>query len=64
MCRYEVRNTAVIRVVVTALLGVITLLTFYMAYLALLEPVLAWLGTARYTKHTEEEVRHSFTVTK
>ena len=56
VCRYEQRNTTVIKVVVVMIICVISLLVLYMGYLLLIDPViLRWKQTS-YRQHKEEEV--------
>jgi len=55
VCRYEQRNTTVIKVVVVMIICVISLLVLYMGYLLLIDPILQkWKQTA-YRQHKEEE---------
>ena len=56
MCRYEQRNTVIIKVVVIMIIIVITLLTLYMAYLFFIDPVLAKWKQSSYRQQKEEEV--------
>merc|ERR1712013_810322 len=55
VCRYEQRNTTVIKVVVVMIICVISLLVLYMGYLLLIDPVILRWKQNSYRQHKEEE---------
>lgn len=55
-CKYENRNTSVIKVVVVMVIWVISLLVVYMLFLILLEPLLNKRVKGNYQEHTNEDV--------
>lgn len=57
ICRYEQRNTGVIKVVVGMVICVISLLTIYMGFLYFLDPILTKRRQGAYKEHMEEEDR-------
>jgi len=54
-CKYENRNTTVIKVVVIIVIWIISLLSIYMLFLNLLEPILNKRAKANYSEHLNEE---------
>lgn len=56
-CKYENRNTTIIKVVVIIVIWVISLLVIYMAFLIILDPLLNKRVKGNYQEHTNEEVR-------
>ncbi|XP_015595723.1 uncharacterized protein CG1161 [Cephus cinctus] len=59
-CKYENRNTAIIKIVVIIVIWVISLLVIYMLFLICLDPLLnkkihKGTGTGGYQEHTNEE---------
>lgn len=62
-CKYENRNTSVIKVVVVMVIWVISLLVVYMLFLILLEPLLNKRVTkGNYQEHTNEDVSEGLTM--
>lgn len=55
-CKYENRNTAVIKVVVVIVIWVISMLVVYMLFLICLDPLLNKRVKANYQEHTNEDV--------
>jgi hypothetical protein len=58
-CKYESRNTGTIRFVVIFIIGIISFLVVYMAFLNLLDPLIrrsANTSTGKYEQHIDEEV--------
>lgn len=55
-CKYENRNTTIIKVVVIIVIWVISLLVIYMAFLIILDPLLNKRVKGNYQEHTNEEV--------
>lgn len=55
-CKYENRNTAIIRLVVIIVIWVISLLVVYMLFLICLDPLLNKRIKNSYQEHTNEEV--------
>lgn len=55
-CKYENRNTTIIKVVVIIVIWVISLLVIYMAFLIILDPLLNKRVKGSYQEHTNEEV--------
>ena len=56
VCRYEQRNTTIIKFVVIMILCVIGFLTTYMAYLFFIDPILVKWKQNSYRQQREEEV--------
>lgn len=56
-CKYENRNTAIIKVVVIIVIWVISLLVVYMLFLIILDPLLNKRIKNNYQEHTNEDVR-------
>lgn len=56
-CKYENRNTAIIKVVVIIVIWVISLLVVYMLFLICLDPLLNKRIKNSYQEHTNEDVR-------
>lgn len=54
-CKYENRNTTVIKVVVLIVIWVISLLSIYMLFLNLLEPLLNKRSKQNYQEHLDED---------
>lgn len=54
-CRYESRNTTVIKVVVIIVIWIISLLVIYMLFLICLDPLLNKRVKSSYIEHTNEE---------
>ncbi|KAK6627279.1 hypothetical protein RUM44_009756 [Polyplax serrata] len=54
-CKYENRNTAIIKVVVIIVIWVISLLCIYMLFLMCLDPLLNKKAKGSYLEHTNEE---------
>uniref|UniRef100_U5EEX9 Putative conserved plasma membrane protein n=1 Tax=Corethrella appendiculata TaxID=1370023 RepID=U5EEX9_9DIPT len=54
-CKYENRNTTIIKVVVIIVIWIISLLVVYMLFLIILDPLLNKRVKANYTEHTNEE---------
>uniref|UniRef100_A0A336ML15 CSON003293 protein n=1 Tax=Culicoides sonorensis TaxID=179676 RepID=A0A336ML15_CULSO len=54
-CKYENRNTTIIKVVVTIVIFVISILVVYMLFLFLLDPLLNKRMKLNYQEHTNEE---------
>lgn len=61
-CKYENRNTSVIKVVVVMVIWVISLLVVYMLFLILLEPLLNKRVKGNYQEHTNEDVSEGLTM--
>merc|ERR1712179_526113 len=61
VCRYEQRNTTVIKVVVVMIICVISLLVLYMGYLLLIDPVILRWKQNSYRQHKEEEDKDDVT---
>lgn len=59
-CKYENRNTTVIKVVVIIVIWIISLLAIYMLFLNLLEPILNKRAKMEYQEHLNEEVNSYF----
>lgn len=55
-CKYENRNTAIIKVVVIIVIWVISLLVVYMLFLICLDPLLNKRIKNSYQEHTNEDV--------
>lgn len=55
-CKYENRNTTIIKVVVVIVIWVISILVIYMAFLIILDPLLNKRIKGNYQEHTNEEV--------
>lgn len=55
-CRYEQRNTGVIKVVVVVVIWVIVLLVIYMLFLVVLDPLILRRKHTQYQEHREEEM--------
>lgn len=55
-CKYENRNTAIIKVVVIIVIWVISLLVVYMLFLICLDPLLNKRIKNNYQEHTNEDV--------
>ncbi|XP_054159454.1 proton-transporting V-type ATPase complex assembly regulator TMEM9-like [Oppia nitens] len=56
-CKYESRNTSTIRFVVIFIIGIISFLVVYMAFLSLLDPLIHKHSVTRnYEQHIDEEV--------
>lgn len=58
-CKYESRNTTVIRVVVIIVIWIISLLVIYMLFLMCLEPLLNKRAKSSYVEHTNEDDENS-----
>lgn len=56
VCRYEQRNTVIIKVVVIMILCVIGFLTLYMGYLFFIDPIFVKWKQNSYRQQKEEEV--------
>lgn len=54
-CKYENRNTAIIKVVVIIVIWIISLLVVYMLFLICLDPLLNKRIQSNYTEHTNED---------
>lgn len=54
-CRYESRNTTIIKVVVIIVIWIISLLVIYMLFLICLDPLLNKRAKGNYQEHTNEE---------
>ncbi|KAK9877108.1 hypothetical protein WA026_016853 [Henosepilachna vigintioctopunctata] len=54
-CKYENRNTTIIKVVVIIVIAIISILIIYMAFLIILDPVLNKRMKGSYQEHTNEE---------
>lgn len=54
-CKYESRNTTIIKVVVIVVIWIISLLVIYMVFLMCLDPLLNKRATGSYQEHTDEE---------
>ncbi|XP_073957700.1 uncharacterized protein CG1161-like isoform X2 [Choristoneura fumiferana] len=54
-CKYENRNTTIIKVVVIIVIWVIMLLVVYMGFLICLDPLINKRAKASYQEHTNEE---------
>ncbi|VVC99305.1 unnamed protein product, partial [Leptidea sinapis] len=54
-CKYENRNTTIIKVVVIIVLWVIMLLVAYMGFLICLDPLINKRAKASYQEHTNED---------
>ncbi|XP_056648284.1 uncharacterized protein CG1161 isoform X1 [Diorhabda sublineata] len=54
-CKYENRNTTIIKVVVIIVIWVISILVIYMAFLIILDPLLNKRIKGNYQEHTNEE---------
>ena len=54
-CKYENRNTTIIKVVVIIVLWIISLLVVYMLFLICLDPLLNKKVQSNYTEHTNED---------
>lgn len=55
-CKYENRNTTIIRYVVIIVIWVISILVVYMLFLIILDPLLNKRVKGNYQEHTNEEV--------
>jgi len=55
VCRYEQRNTLIIKVVVSMIIFVISFLTLYMAYLFFIDPIFVKWKQNSYRQQKEEE---------
>uniref|UniRef100_A0A182UYU8 TMEM9 family protein n=1 Tax=Anopheles merus TaxID=30066 RepID=A0A182UYU8_ANOME len=55
-CKYENRNTTIIKVVVIIVIWIISLLVIYMLFLMCLDPLLNKRVKANYQEHTNEDV--------
>lgn len=55
-CKYENRNTTIIKVVVIIVIWIIAALVVYMAFLIVLDPLLNKRKKGSYQEHTNEEV--------
>ena len=60
VCRYEQRNTTIIKFVVIMILCVIGFLTTYMAYLFFIDPVIVKWKQNSYRQQREEEVTATY----
>ena len=56
VCRYEQRNTLIIKVVVILIIFIITFLTLYMGYLLFIDPIFVKWKQSSYRQQREEEV--------
>lgn len=56
-CKFENRNTSIIKFVVILVIWAISLLVVYMLFLICLDPLLNKRVKANYQEHTNEEVR-------
>lgn len=54
-CKYENRNTTIIKVVVIIVIWVISILVIYMAFLIILDPLLNKRMKGSYQEHTNED---------
>uniref|UniRef100_A0A0A9YFX8 Uncharacterized protein CG1161 n=1 Tax=Lygus hesperus TaxID=30085 RepID=A0A0A9YFX8_LYGHE len=54
-CKYESRNTSIIKVVVAIVIWVISILVIYMFFLLCLDPLLNKRAKSSYVEHTNEE---------
>lgn len=54
-CKYESRNTTIIKVVVAIVIWIISLLVIYMFFLLCLDPILNKRVKSNYVEHTNEE---------
>ncbi|KAE8752737.1 TMEM9 Family Protein [Frankliniella occidentalis] len=54
-CKYENRNTTIIKVVVIIVIWIISLLVVYMLFLICLDPLLNKRVQSNYTEHTNED---------
>lgn len=61
-CKYENRNTTIIKVVVIIVIWVISLLVVYMLFLICLDPLLNKRVKANYQEHTNEDVCKAYIV--
>ncbi|KAJ9587385.1 hypothetical protein L9F63_019086 [Diploptera punctata] len=61
-CKYESRNTTIIKVVVIIVIWIISLLVIYMLFLICLDPLLNKRAKGSYQEHTNEEDEASTTV--
>lgn len=59
-CKYENRNTTIIKVVVIIVIWVISILVIYMAFLIILDPLLNKRMKGSYQEHTNEDVIRIF----
>merc|ERR1712141_869729 len=57
VCRYEQRNTTIIKVVVSMIICIIGLLTLYMGYFFLIDPIFVKWKQNSYRQQKEEEER-------
>ena len=55
-CKYENRNTGIIKVVVIIVIWIISLLVVYMLFLICLDPLLNKRAQSSYTEHTNEDL--------
>ncbi|XP_046688896.1 uncharacterized protein LOC124374790 [Homalodisca vitripennis] len=55
-CKYESRNTTIIKVVVIIVIWIISLLVIYMLFLICLDPLLNKRAKSSYVEHTNEDV--------
>ncbi|CAG9856764.1 unnamed protein product [Phyllotreta striolata] len=55
VCKYENRNTTIIKVVVIIVIWVISILVIYMAFLIILDPLLNKKIKGNYQEHTNED---------
>merc|ERR1719510_427880 len=56
VCRYEQRNTTIIKVVVSMIICIIGLLTLYMGYFFLIDPIFVKWKQNSYRQQKEEEM--------
>ncbi|BET03490.1 TMEM9 [Nesidiocoris tenuis] len=54
-CKYESRNTTIIKVVIAIIIWVISILVIYMFFLLCLDPLLNKRAKSNYVEHTNEE---------
>ncbi|KAG8291854.1 tmem9 [Homalodisca vitripennis] len=55
-CKYESRNTTIIKVVVIIVIWIISLLVIYMLFLICLDPLLNKRAKSSYVEHTNEDL--------
>ncbi|XP_073956742.1 proton-transporting V-type ATPase complex assembly regulator TMEM9-like [Choristoneura fumiferana] len=60
-CRYETRNTTIIKVVVITIIWLLTLLLIYSAFLMCLDPFVRRQRVQHYRERGSEEARHLIT---
>jgi hypothetical protein len=63
-CKYENRNTTVIKVVVIIVIWIISLLCIYMLFLMCLDPLLNKRAKANYQEQIDVDINSDFSLNK